>query len=166
MLLPKLLTNTYSVGSTVDVHVWNGMTLQDLVSISDARRCTCHRHRGRPATMMDSCPHHDTDTTNTVDLTHNAPSYLYRQACVHRQVTGELKPVLHLAHVHHHLCWHTADVSLSKVGSKPCVTQVCCGGSISEMTHSVVSILSSGGCSVTTWPRPAINTLSGDVPCP
>ena len=33
-----------SVGAPVTGTVWNGMMLQDLVSNSDVRRCTCHRH--------------------------------------------------------------------------------------------------------------------------
>ena len=52
--------------SIVEVRVWNHVMLQDVVSISDARHCTCHMNKSRPTTRMDSCPHHDTDTTMTL----------------------------------------------------------------------------------------------------
>ena len=64
--LHKLLINTCNVWSgivmlkhsTVDVHVQKDAMLQDLVSISESL----------PTIMMNSCPHHDTATTKTVDL--------------------------------------------------------------------------------------------------
>ena len=56
--------------STIDAHVRNNVMLQDLVSISDACQYTCHLHKSRPTTMVDSCTHHDTATTKTTDLLH------------------------------------------------------------------------------------------------
>ena len=40
--------------STIDIHVWNDMILNDLVMRSDACQCTCHMHKSHPTTMMDS----------------------------------------------------------------------------------------------------------------
>ena len=37
--------------STTDVHVWNDMLLQDLISISDVRQCICHMHKSCPTTV-------------------------------------------------------------------------------------------------------------------
>ena len=54
--------------STVDVHVWNDVMLQNLLSIFDVRQCTCHMHKCHSTIMIDSCPHDDTATTKTVDV--------------------------------------------------------------------------------------------------
>ena len=54
--------------STIDVHMQNDVLLQDLVSMSDARQFTCDMPKSRPTTMMDSCRHHETVHTKTVDL--------------------------------------------------------------------------------------------------
>ena len=53
----------------------------------------------------------------------------------------------------------------SKILNSPgiCVAVV---GSISKMAQLNISILSGGGNSVTTWPWPVNNTLSGVEPCP
>ncbi|XP_041362133.1 metalloprotease mig-17-like [Gigantopelta aegis] len=52
------------------------------VSISDVRQCTCHVHESRPTTMMDSCPHHDTATTYTVNLLHAVWSLTFPSASI------------------------------------------------------------------------------------
>ena len=85
--------------STVDV------VLQDLVSVSDARQCTCDIYNSHPTAMTDSCPHHDTANTKSVDLLHAVSLDIYGR--VHPSArnrtnrdSSENKTVLHVARVH------------------------------------------------------------------
>ena len=59
--------------STFYLHVLNDVILQDLVSMSNARRYTWYMNKNRPTSTtvlppQPSYPHHDTATTTTVDL--------------------------------------------------------------------------------------------------
>jgi hypothetical protein len=113
--------------STVDVHMRNDVMLQYLVSISDALRCTCHMHKSRPTTMMDSCPHHDTSATKSVDLLHDVWSITFYSTSTRARTSArdrrkrdssENKTVLHLARVHLTLCWHHCRCSTKWRGVK------------------------------------------------